>query len=192
MDAPSPAGVSVGAVFDRQPTLRGEFLELRPLRPDDFEALFRVASDPLIWEQHPERTRYQEATFRTFFQDALSSGGALIAIDRATGEIIGSSRYHGYDPARRVVEIGWTFLARAYWGGRYNGEMKRLMLEHAFPWVTRVIFVIGPENRRSQRAVEKIGGVRAETMTDQQGRERVIYELTLERYRRAGQADARS
>lgn len=149
MDAPSPAGVSVGAVFDRQPTLRGEFLELRPLRPDDFEALFRVASDPLIWEQHPERTRYQEATFRTFFQDALSSGGALIAIDRATGEIIGSSRYHGYDPARRVVEIGWTFLARAYWGGRYNGEMKRLMLEHAFPWVTRVIFVIGPENRRS-------------------------------------------
>ena len=192
MDAPSPAGVNAAAVFDRQPTLVGELVELRPLRPDDFDALFRVASDPLIWEQHPERTRYQESTFRTFFQDALDSGGALIVLDRQTGEIIGSSRYHGYDPDRRVVEIGWTFLARAYWGGRYNGEMKRLMLEHAFPWVTRVIFVIGPDNRRSQRAVEKIGGVRSETTTDQQGRERVIYELTPELYRRAREADALS
>ena len=180
------------ASFDRQPTLQGTLIELRPLRADDFEALFRVASDPLIWEQHPERTRYQEATFRTFFQNALDSGGALIAIDRATGEIIGSSRYHGYDPAQRVVEIGWTFLARACWGGRYNGEMKRLMLEHAFPWVARVIFVIGPENRRSQRAVEKIGGVRAGGMTDPQGRERVVYEVTPDLYGRAREADARS
>ena len=189
MDAPSPAGVNAAAVFHRQPTLVGALVELRPLQPDDFEALFRVASDPLIWEQHPERTRYQEATFRTFFRDALDSGGAFVVKDRATGEIIGSSRYHGYDPDRRVVEIGWTFLARAYWGGRYNGEMKQLMLEHAFPWVERVIFVIGPDNRRSQRAVEKIGGVRAEMTTDQQGRERVIYELTPARYRRIRETD---
>ena len=167
-----------GPSFDRQPILRGDLIELRPLRPDDFDALFRVASDPLIWEQHPEPTRYQEPTFRGFFEEALRSGGALVAIDRTTGEIIGSSRYHGYDPEGRVVEIGWTFLARAYWGGRYNGEMKRLMLEHAFPWVSRVIFVIGPENRRSQKAVEKIGGVRAGAMTDAQGRERLVYELT--------------
>lgn len=171
--------------FDRQPVLRGDFLELRPLRPEDFEALFGVAADPLIWEQHPEPHRYQEGTFRAFFEEALSSGGALVALDRANGRIIGSSRYHGYDAQRSVIEIGWSFLARAYWGGRYNGEMKRLMLEHAFRWVTRVIFIIGLDNRRSQRAVEKIGGVRAGTTTDQHGRERVVYELTPASYARA-------
>lgn len=171
--------------FDGQPTLHGELLELRPLRADDFDALFRVAADPLIWEQHPERTRHQEATFRPFFEEALASGGALVAIDRATGHIIGSSRYHGYDAAGSVVEIGWSFLARAYWGGRYNGEMKRLMLEHAFRRVCRVIFIIGPENRRSQRAVEKIGGVRAGLTTDARGEERLVYELTPALYARS-------
>ncbi len=164
--------------FDRQPVLVGELLELRPLRADDFEALFRVAADPLIWEQHPDRDRYREATFRAFFAEALTSGGALVALDRANGRIIGSSRYHGYDAERSVIEIGWSFLARAYWGGRYNGEMKRLMLEHAFQSVERVRFIIGPDNRRSQRAVEKIGGVPAGTTTDARGRERVVYELT--------------
>ena len=101
-----------------------------------------------------------------------------MALDRSSGRIIGSSRYHGYDADRSVVEIGWTFLARAFWGGRYNGEMKRLMLEHAFGSVQRVVFVIGPDNRRSQRAVEKIGGVRAGSTTDAHGQERLIYELT--------------
>lgn len=175
--------------FDRQPVLRGALLELRPLRADDFDALFRVAADPLIWEQHPERNRYQEATFRAFFEEALASGGALVAIDRATGQVIGSSRYHGYDARRGVVEIGWTFLARAYWGGRYNGEMKRLMLEHAFRSATRLIFIIGPDNRRSQRAVEKIGGARVGTTLDDRGRERVVYELTPARYAQARGSD---
>jgi RimJ/RimL family protein N-acetyltransferase len=176
--------------FDRQPTLSGELLELRPLRADDFEALFRVAADPLIWEQHPEPDRYREATFRTFFEQALASGGALVAIDRATGNIIGSSRYHGYDPAGGVIEIGWSFLARPYWGGRYNGEMKRLMLDHAFRWVVRVIFIVGPENRRSQRAVEKIGGVRVRTTMDEHGQERLVYELTPALYARPREAGA--
>jgi N-acetyltransferase len=164
--------------LDRQPVLVGELLELRPLRADDFDALFRVASDPLIWEQHPDHDRFQKPVFQAFFDEALRSGGALVAVDRATREVIGSSRYHGHDSERRVVEIGWTFLARAYWGGRYNGEMKRLMLDHAFRLVDRVLFVIGPDNRRSQRAVEKIGGVLAGTTTDARGRERVVYEIT--------------
>jgi RimJ/RimL family protein N-acetyltransferase len=176
--------------FDRQPTLRGTLLELRPLRPDDFEALFQVAADPLIWEQHPDHNRYQEAVFRAFFDEALASGGALVALDRATGAIIGSSRFHGYDAAQRVIEIGWTFLGRAYWGGRYNGEMKRLMIEHAFRWVRRVIFMIGPDNHRSRRAVEKIGAVYARTTTDAAGRERVAYELTPELHARSRARDA--
>jgi RimJ/RimL family protein N-acetyltransferase len=168
--------------FDPQPVLIGELLELRPLRADDFDALFQAASDPLIWEQHPQHNRHEEATFRAFFQEALTSGGALVALDRANGQVIGSSRYYGYDSDQSVIEIGWTFLARAYWGGRYNGEMKRLMLEHAFKWVKRVIFIIGPDNRRSQRAVEKIGGVYAGSTTDARGQARVVYELTPARY----------
>jgi RimJ/RimL family protein N-acetyltransferase len=167
--------------FDLQPTLRGDLLELRPLRPDDWDALFRVARDPLIWEQHPEHDRWKEEVFRRFFQGALESKGAFVAIDRATGGVIGSSRYFGFDPVKNEVEIGWSFLARAYWGGTYNGEMKRLMIEHAFRSVARVIFVIGPENRRSRRAVEKIGGVRAEEI-EVRGERRVVYELTAEGY----------
>ena len=163
--------------MDRQPVLTGNLLTLRPLRETDWDGLFAAASDPLIWEQHPDSDRYTEPVFRKFFADALSSGGALVAIDRATGEIIGSSRYHGFDAAESVVEIGWSFLARRYWGGQYNGEMKRLMLEHAFKFVDRVIFVIGTDNKRSRRAVEKIGAVYAGPAPASRGGGRVVYEL---------------
>src|SRR5258707_2997092 len=143
-----------------QPVLKGQLLELRPVRPDDFQDLYEVASDPLIRQQHPHNNRYQEQVFRKFFRDALSSGGALIAIDSQTGRVIGSSRYDGYDKEKSQVEIGWTFLARSHWGGIYNGEMKRLMLEHAFKFVNNVIFVISTQNFRSPRAVEKLGALR--------------------------------
>jgi N-acetyltransferase len=162
---------------DLQPTLAGALLTLRPLRPDDFEALYAVASDPLIWEQHPASDRYREDVFRVFFQEALASRGALIAIDAADGRIVGSSRYHDHDPAQRVLEIGWTFLARSHWGGRYNGEMKHLMLRHAFQFVDRVIFLVGPRNLRSRRAVEKIGGVLV-GRRDARGHESLVYEIT--------------
>src|SRR5215213_4516962 len=102
--------------FDPQPTLKGELVELRPLRPEDFPALYAVASDPLIWEQHPASDRHEEGVFREFFREALESGGALVALDAAGGHIIGSSRFHGYDEGKSVVEIGWTFLARSHWG----------------------------------------------------------------------------
>jgi RimJ/RimL family protein N-acetyltransferase len=170
---------------DLQPVLRGELLTLRPLRPEDFDQLYAVASDPLIWEQHPASDRYQEPVFREFFRVALDSGGALAALDATDGRIIGSSRYWGYDPVRSEVEIGWTFLARRYWGGRYNGEMKRLMLRHAFGFVDRVIFVVGPSNRRSRKAVEKIGGVLDGTRVDPEtGRETVVYALTRDGWER--------
>ena len=120
-----------GIAFDRQPTLTGALLQLRPLRANGWDALFAVASDPLLWAQHPDSDRYQESVFRQFFADAMSSGGALVAIERATGEIVGSSRFHGFDAEQSVIEVGWSFLARRCWGGTYNGEMKRLMLRHA-------------------------------------------------------------
>lgn len=168
--------------MDLQPVLKGDLLELRPLRPEDFDELFAVAADPLIWEQHPASDRYQEAVFREFFQEALDSRGALVVLDARSRRIIGSSRYYGYDEGRREIEIGWTFLARAYWGGRYNGELKRLMLRHAFGFVDRVVFLVGPHNVRSQRAVEKIGGRRAGSRVDANGRESVVFELTEAMY----------
>jgi RimJ/RimL family protein N-acetyltransferase len=168
--------------FDRQPTLVGDLLELRPLQADDFDALYAVASDPLVWEQHPASDRWKPDVFAAFFREAIESGGALVAIDRADGRVIGSSRYHGHDPAASEIEIGWTFLPRSHWGGRYNGEMKRLMLGHAFRFVENVIFKIGPRNLRSQRAVEKIGGVRVGMATDDTGKESVVFRLTAARF----------
>ena len=145
--------------FDLQPVLTGTLVELRPLRAEDFEDLYAVASDPAIWEQHPNNDRYKVGVFREFFDGAMASGGGFVVIERATGRIIGSSRYHDYDEQRSAIEIGWTFLARAYWGGAYNGEMKRLMLDHAFGFCDRVVFTVGENNIRSQKAVKKIGGL---------------------------------
>ena len=137
-----------------------------------------MAADPLIWEQHPAKDRYQQEQFRVFFREALESGGALVAIDTKDGRVIGSSRFHGYDGDKSEVEIGWTFLARSHWGGRYNGEMKQLMLQHAFRFVDRVVFLVGLHNRRSQRAVEKLGGMRVGSRPDASGRDSIVYEIT--------------
>jgi RimJ/RimL family protein N-acetyltransferase len=181
--------LKTGESFELQPHLVGELLEVRPLRPEDWQALFAVASDPLIWEQHPARDRYQEEVFEEFFRDALASGGALLVIDRRTREVIGSSRYFGFEPSQREVEIGWTFLARSHWGGKYNGELKRLMLEHAFQFVESVVFLIGPTNFRSQKAVEKIGGSligRREKIINGKPVEQVVYEIRKPQSPKAG------
>jgi RimJ/RimL family protein N-acetyltransferase len=164
--------------FELQPTLRGALLEVRPLRADDWEALFAVASDPLIWEQHPSSDRYKEDVFREYFRGAMDSGGAFVILDAKTGRVIGSSRYHGYDERSSEIEIGWTFLAREYWGGIYNGELKQLMLGHAFRFVERVLFLVGPTNLRSQKALEKIGAVPAGSRTDATGRESLVFSIS--------------
>ena len=143
--------------FDLQPALKGDLIELRPLGPQDFDALFSTASDPKIWEQHPESDRYQREVFERFFDGALESRGAFAIIERKSGRIIGSSRYCNLDLTNREVEIGWTFLEREFWGGTYNRELKQLMLDHAFRFVDRVVFVVGENNIRSQKALTKIG-----------------------------------
>jgi RimJ/RimL family protein N-acetyltransferase len=132
-------------------------MELHPLARGNFDALFAAASDPLIWEQHPENDRYKREVFQKFFDGAIESKGAFAIIERASGRIIGSSRYCNLNPAESEVEIGWTFLERAFWGGSYNRELKSLMLDHAFRFVERVVFVVGEKNFRSQQALRKIG-----------------------------------
>jgi|SRR6476660_9429494 len=151
--------------FDLQPNLKGDLIELRPLTPEDWDYLFAVASDPLIWEHHPESNRYKEEVFKIFFKEALESAGAFVVIDNKTQHVIGSTRFYGYDPERSEIEIGWTFLTRKYWGGQYNHEMKQLLLNHAFQFVESVVFFVGEKNLRSQKAMEKIGAIKIGLMT---------------------------
>ena len=163
-------GARYETAVDRQPVLEGKLLRVRPLSADDFEPLYAVASDPLLWEQHPAKERAERAGFESWFEAAMVSHGALVVIDKQDGLIIGSSRFAGYDPERREVEIGWTFLARSHWGGRYNGELKQLMLDHAFRFVDAVLFRVHSANLRSQRAVEKLGAFRVGVEEDPEGR----------------------
>lgn len=163
--------------MDLQPTLVGPRLELRPLKPEDWDALYASANDPLIWEQHPNSDRWKAAVFKGFFNGALASKGGFKIIERATGEVVGSSRYNGYDAAKREVEVGWTFLVRRLWGGSYNRELKSLMIEHALKFVDRVLFLVDGENTRSRKAMEKIGGKLTRSFP-REGRTVVVYEIT--------------
>ena len=147
--------------FDLQPRISNMLVRLEPVEPDDFDALYAVASDPLIWEQHPNRERYKRDVFETYFEGALASGGASCVLDNATGELIGSSRYYDLNEAQRVVSVGYTFIARSTWGRHYNRALKSLMLDHAFRFVDRVIFEVGIGNQRSRKAMEKLGGIYA-------------------------------
>lgn len=144
---------------NRQPTLEGELVVVRPLRVDDFDQLHAAAADPMLWEQHPDKERWREEVFRVYFDDHLASGGALAVVDRGTGDLIGATRYDNHDPEASEVEIGWTFLARQYWGGIYNADLKRVMLAHAFQSVETVVFLIDAHNLRSRRSVEKLGAI---------------------------------
>lgn len=168
------------APFDLQPTLEGNLIKLRPLEVDDFEDLYSVASDPLIWELHPEKYRYKREVFEKFFGAALESRGALVGIDRLTNKIVGSSRYTGFDPIGNI-EVGYTFLSRSYWGRGFNEEMKRLMLNYAFHFVDGVLFYIGEDNLRSRKAIEKIGATlidKIERQTSQGDRySAVVYKI---------------
>jgi RimJ/RimL family protein N-acetyltransferase len=145
--------------------LADELLVLEPLQSSHFEVLFQAASDPLIWEQHPMKLRYQEPVFREYFDSAILSKGALLVRDSQTDEVAGCSRYYDFDSENSTVKIGYTFLTRKYWGGKYNGALKSVMLTYAFQFVDRVLFEVGSNNMRSQKAMEKIGGLKiGETM----------------------------
>jgi N-acetyltransferase len=168
--------------FDLQPNLQGELVKLRPLLPADLEPLFALASDPLIWELHPASDRYQRPVFEAYFESGLASGGAFLISDLRTGQTIGSSRYADYSESESVVEIGWTFLIREYWGGQVNRDLKRVMLKHAFQFVDRVIFKVGRENWRSQRAMTKIGGKITDTIVDANGLASVVFTITRDEF----------
>jgi RimJ/RimL family protein N-acetyltransferase len=176
---------------DFQPTLIGPAVTIRPIAPGDWAEMYAAGSDPNIWEVHPVPDRYTEPKFRKFFDDAISSKMAFAFVDRATGQVIGSSRYHGYEPEIGEVEIGWTFLARSHWGGATNREVKRLMLDHAFTFIDTVIFWVGETNWRSQGAMTKIGGVKREGLYTREvtgDKPYFIFDITKTRYEADGRA----
>ena len=143
--------------FELQPRLENQRIRLQALQAADFEALYAAASDPLIWEQHPNRERYRREVFENYFKGAMESGGALLIRDSQSDVILGSSRYYDWDDGRRSIAIGYTFIARSHWGGGYNRSLKTLMLDHAFQFVERVVFHVGTNNMRSRMAMQKLG-----------------------------------
>ena len=142
--------------------LQNELIALFPLKEEDFEDLYTVASDPLVWEQHPNKWRYQREVFQNFFEGALLSLGAFLIRDKATNEIVGCSRFYDYDAATSSILIGYTFVGRSYWGKGFNRELKQLMLAYIFQYVDTVFFHIGAQNLRSQKAIEKIGALKVD------------------------------
>jgi len=148
-----------------QPYLENALVSLRPLGQSDFDDLFKVASDPIIWEQHQKKDRYTLENFTFFFRESIDSKGALVILDTSSNRIIGSSRFKIIDEVEGVVEIGWSFLGRKYWGGRYNRPFKKLMIQYALDHFKNVVFYVDSKNHRSQRAVQKIGGKRTEDMS---------------------------
>ena len=139
--------------------LVNDWVHLVPLRETDFEDLYQVAKDPLIWEQHPNPDRYKRDVFQNYFKGAIESKGAFLIKD-TNSVIIGCSRFYDYLPEKKEIKIGYTFFSRNCWGQPYNKSTKLLMLEYAFQFVDQVIFHVGAQNIRSQRAMEKLGAVK--------------------------------
>lgn len=140
-----------------QATLENENVKLVPLNPNDFEELFSVASDPKIWEQHPNKDRYQREVFEKFFQGAIESKGAFKIMDKSSNEVAGSTRFYDYNPDENSIFIGYTFYATKFWGSKLNPQVKKLMLDYIFQFVDKVNFHVGKDNIRSQKAMEKLG-----------------------------------
>jgi RimJ/RimL family protein N-acetyltransferase len=164
--------------MDRQPELQGELVHVAPTVTKDYAALYAVAADPAIWDQHPAHDRWQEDVFRAFFDEGMATGGMLTIRDAADGAVIGATRY--VPAGEKAVEIGWTFLARSHWRRGYNRELKRLMIDHALTQVEAVRFSAGADNHRSRRAIEALGAMQLpDAMVERGGLvvPRVIYEL---------------
>ncbi len=143
--------------FNLQPTLENDVVKIQPLLQNDFEQLYGIASDPLIWEQHPNKNRYQREVFEVFFKGAIESGSAFLVFDKKTNAPIGSSRFYEFNQESNSVAIGYTFLARDHWGTTYNRALKTVMINYAFQIVNHIIFHVGANNLRSQKAIDKLG-----------------------------------
>ncbi|NIG55198.1 GNAT family N-acetyltransferase [Chitinophaga sp. Cy-1792] len=146
--------------FNIQPVLENDKAMLKPLQEKDFDEVYAAAADPLVWEQHPNKDRYKEEVFRTYFEGAMASKGAFKIIDKQSGKVAGSTRFYDYNPTDNSIMIGYTFYAREFWGKGLNMSVKKLMLDYIFQYVDKVIFQVGATNTRSQIAIGRVGAVK--------------------------------
>lgn len=144
-------------LLNTQPILENDKIILYPLKEDDFEALYAVAADAKIWEQHPNKDRWKREVFHTFFEGAMQSKGAFKIVDKETGKIAGSTRMYDYNDKENSILIGYTFYATEYWGKGFNRSVKILMLDYLFQFVSEVYFHVGAQNIRSQIAITRVG-----------------------------------
>jgi len=172
--------------MNTQPTLENDFVQLIPLQDADFEQLFAVASDPKIWEQHPNKERYKREVFENFFQGAMESGGAFKIVEKNTGEVAGSTRFYDYNADDNSIFIGYTFYGTKFWGSKMNPQVKKLMLDYIFQFVDKVNFHVGKDNIRSQKAMEKLGAKKVDEVNVAYAYEperlNVVFEITKENY----------
>ncbi|MFT3682618.1 MAG: GNAT family N-acetyltransferase [Ferruginibacter sp.] len=160
--------------------LENELVRIIPLTATDFERLYAIASDPLIWEQHPASNRYKEEVFRIYFDSAVAAGTAFLIFEKSSGTLIGCTRYYDHNTERSSIAIGYTFLARQYWGGLYNQSVKKLLIDNAFQFADAVIFHIGACNIRSQKAIEKTGAHKTgEFFSESNGKQLLNFEFTI-------------
>lgn len=173
-------------LFELQPILETEIVRIIPLKKEDFDELYKVAADPLMWLQHPNKNRYKKSEFTVFFEGAIQSGGAFKIIDKKTKDIIGSTRFYDFDAEKKTVSIGYTFLAITHWGKGYNPAVKKMMIEHAFQYADKILFHIGAKNKRSQTAISRVGAIKIdEQEMKYHGEDEhlgFIYELTPKRW----------
>lgn len=169
-----------------QPILEDDIIRVEPLRKEDFERLYKVASDPEVWANHPNKNRYKRVVFTTFFEGAMQSGGAFLVTDKKSGEVIGSSRFYDWNPEDKSLLIGYTFFAKERWGRGFNHRLKRLMLQHAFRFADRVIFHIGAINIPSQKSITKLGAIKTGELEvkyfGEDPKLNYVYEITKEKF----------
>lgn len=146
--------------IDIQPVLETETILLTPVQEKDFESLYTAASDPKIWEQHPNKDRWKKEIFKTFFEGAIQSKGAFLIIDKNSNSVIGSTRFYDYNEQEKSIHIGYTFYTTQCWGKGINSLVKTLMLNYIFGFVSKVYFQVGAENIRSQIAISRLGAVK--------------------------------
>ena len=147
--------------FSIQPILENENFKLIPLQENDFERLYVVASDPKVWEQHPNKERYKREVFENFFKGAMESKSAFLVVSKDSGEVLGCTRFYDFNRENKSILIGYTFYGRNSWGKNVNPQIKKMMLDYIFQYVETVIFHVGKENIRSQVAMERLGAEKA-------------------------------
>ncbi|MCO6497829.1 MAG: GNAT family N-acetyltransferase [Chitinophagaceae bacterium] len=169
-----------------QPVLEDDIILAEPLKKEDFERLYKVASDPEVWANHPNKNRYKRDVFTTFFEGAMQSGGAFLVTDKQTGEVIGSSRFYDWNPEDKSLLIGYTFFAKDHWGQGFNHRLKRLMLNHAFQFADKVIFHIGAVNIPSQKSIVKLGAIKTGELEvkyfGEEPKLNYVYEITRDEF----------